>query len=133
MRSRFLQGVTVGALQLTVLKHSLAIHAIRQAAIPEHLRLHKYRLAMWEDKRKSDSARRYAREQANKKTAAAPASDSNSDLPPDDPSAAPAQGAAPAEDAASQRGSATRAAAKQTSATVRACPIWGVSISAPVS
>jgi hypothetical protein len=60
-----------GSLQLTVLKHSLRIHNIRQEAIPEHLRLLQYRLAMWADERKEASKRRYAKEQARAAAAGA--------------------------------------------------------------
>jgi hypothetical protein len=60
-----------GSLQLTVLKHSLRIHNIRQEALPEHLRLLQYRLAMWADERKEASKRRYAKEQARAAAAGA--------------------------------------------------------------
>jgi hypothetical protein len=60
-----------GTLQRTVLKHSLRIHTIRHEAIPEHLRLQQYRLAMWADERREITHRRHVREQANKQAAAA--------------------------------------------------------------
>ena len=63
-----------GALQRAVLKHSLLIHNIRHEAIPDHLRLQRYRLAMWADERRAATRRRHVREQANKAAAALAAS-----------------------------------------------------------
>jgi hypothetical protein len=63
-----------GALQRAVLKHSLHIHNIRHDAIPDHLRLQKYRHAMWADERRAANHKRHVREQANKAAAALAAS-----------------------------------------------------------
>jgi hypothetical protein len=70
-----------GTLQRTVLKHSLLIHTIRQEAIPVHLRLQQYRLALWADERRAITHRRHVREQANKQAAAALAASTRSALP----------------------------------------------------
>ena len=62
------------------LKHSLLIHNISHEAIPEHLRLQQYRLAMWADERRAITHRRHVREQANK-AAVALAASARSTLP----------------------------------------------------
>jgi hypothetical protein len=70
-----------GSLQRTVLRHSLRIHTIRQEAIPEHLHLQQYRLAMQADERREVTHRRHVREQANKAAAALAAAGAGGVLP----------------------------------------------------